>query len=148
MHCLTLSASVAAVKLSAIKNAENVAGKVVKMFKISAKKTAWLKSCFIKDVSSQEKTKRYLVGLCKTWFVSVPVKHSKIGAKNFNKVCPKAVQNALKWPLQYVNFQKIFGGARPGTLWSLFFPSTCFKLILPEKTTLKKIWKFGRLPLP
>ena len=38
-HCLTLRAS-AAVKVSAIQNAENVARKVVKMFKVSAKKTA------------------------------------------------------------------------------------------------------------
>ena len=89
MHCLTLSASVVAVKLSAIKNAENVARKVVKMFKISAKKTAWLKSCIIKDVSSQEKTKRYLVGLCKTRFVSIPVNHSKLGVKLLIKFAPK-----------------------------------------------------------
>ena len=35
--------------------------------------------------------------LCETRFVerhvSIPVKHSKLGAKNFNKVCPKIVQN-------------------------------------------------------
>ena len=86
-----------AVKVSAIKNAKNVARKVVKMFKISAKKTALLKSCIEEDVSSQGKTKRYLVGLRETRFVqrqvSMPVKHSKLGAKNFNKVCPKSVQN-------------------------------------------------------
>ena len=52
MHCLILSSS-AAVKVSAIQNAENVARKVVKMFKISAKKTALLKSCIKEDVSSQ-----------------------------------------------------------------------------------------------
>ena len=39
MHCLNLSAS-AAVKVSAIQNAENVARKVVKTFKTNAKKTA------------------------------------------------------------------------------------------------------------
>ena len=106
MHCLNLSAS-AAVKVSAIQNAENVARKVFKMFKTSAKKTALLKSRIIKeDVSSQGETKRYLVGLCETRFaechVSIPVKHSKSRAKNFNisiKFARK-LQNALKWPLQ------------------------------------------------
>ena len=67
MHCLSLSASAAAVKVSAIRNAENVARKVVKTFKASAKKTALLKCC-IQDVSSQE-AKRYLVSLCKTRFI-------------------------------------------------------------------------------
>ena len=42
VHCLNLSAS-AAVKISAIQNAEKVAQKVVKTFKVSAKKTALLK---------------------------------------------------------------------------------------------------------
>ena len=73
---------------------------------------------------SQGETKRYLVGLCETRFikrhVSIPVKHSKLGAKNFNKVLPKTVQNAQKWPLEYVNIQKFSGGACPRTLWSLF----------------------------
>ena len=93
----------AAVKVSAIQNAENVARKVVEMFKTSATKTALLKSYIIEDVSSQEETKRYLVGLCETRFVErhvlTPVKHSKVEAKNFNEVCSKSVQNALKWPL-------------------------------------------------
>ena len=81
---------------------------MVKMFKTGAKKTALLKSCIKEDVSSQRETKRYLVGLCETRFIErhvlTPVKHSKLGAKNFSKVCRKTVQNALKWPLQYVNF--------------------------------------------
>ena len=58
------------------------------MFKTSAKKTALLKSCIKEDVSSQGETKRHLVGLCETQFVerhvSIPVKHSKLVAKNFN----------------------------------------------------------------
>ena len=62
MHCLNVSAS-AAVKVSAVQNAENVARKVVKTFKTSVKKTASLKSCIKEDVSSQEETKRHLVGL-------------------------------------------------------------------------------------
>ena len=40
----------------------------------------------------------------------------KIRGKKFNVACPKTVQNALKWPLQSVNFQKIAGGAFPPDL--------------------------------
>ena len=75
------------------------------MCNTSAKKTALLKSCIKKDVSSQGETKRCLVGSCETRFVehhvSIPVKHSKLRAKNLNKVCPKSVQNTLKWLLGY-----------------------------------------------
>ena len=90
-NCLNLSAS-AAVKVLATQNVKNVALKVVKIFKTSAKKTALLKSGIKEDVSiSQGETKRYLVGLCKTRFVerhvAIPVKHSNLGAKSFNKVC-------------------------------------------------------------
>ena len=84
VHCLNLSAS-AAVKVSAMQNAEDVAQEVVKLFKTNAKKTALLKSCIKEDVSSQEETKYYLVGLRETRFVerhaSIPVKHSKLGAR-------------------------------------------------------------------
>ena len=68
MHCLNLSAS-AAVKVSAMQNAENVARKVDKMFKASAKKTALLKCCIKEKASNQEKAKRSLVGLSETRFV-------------------------------------------------------------------------------
>ena len=89
------------------------------MFKTSAKKTALLKSCIKEDVSSQRETKPYLVGLCETRFVerhaSIPVEHSKLGAKTFNEVCPKSVQNALKWLLQCVNFQIFSWVACPRT---------------------------------
>ena len=144
MHCLNLCAS-AAVKIAPIQNAENVVRKVVKMFKTRAKKTMLLKSYIKEDVSSQGETKRYLVGLCETRFVyrhvSIPVKHSKLGAKNFNKVCPKTVQNALEGPLLEGPFQKFAGVACP---WILFFCfSICFKLILPKKTTFEKMSKFG-----
>ena len=83
MHCLNLNAS-AAVKVSLIQNAQNVARKVVTMFKTTAKKTALLKSCIkeVENVSSQGETERYLVGLCETRFVerhvSIQVKHSKL----------------------------------------------------------------------
>ena len=65
VHCLNLSASAAA-KVSAIQTAENVARKVVKMFKTSVKKTALLKYCIKEDVSSQGETARCFVGLCET----------------------------------------------------------------------------------
>ena len=68
MHWLNLSAF-AAVNVSAIQNAENVARKVIKMFKTSAKKTALLKCCIKADICSQRETKRYLVGLRETRFV-------------------------------------------------------------------------------
>ena len=145
-HCLNLSAS-AAVKVLAIQNVKNVARKVVKMFKISAKKTALLKSCIKENVYSQEETKRYLVGLCETRFVeryvSIPL-CIIIRGKNFNKFCQKFIQNALKWLLQYVNFQIFSGGACPQDPLEPFFccSSTCFKSILPEKTTLEKMLKF------
>ena len=74
----------------------------------------------------------------------IPGKHSKFGAKNFNEVCPKTVHNALKWPLQYVNFQNFSGVAYALKLSGAFFFSlTCFKLILPEKNIIGKMSKFG-----
>ena len=156
LHCLNLSAS-AAVKVSAIsaiaisltiQNAENVARKVVKMSKNSAKKIALLKSSITEDVSSQGKTKRYLVGLCETRLVerhaSIPMKHSKLGAKDFNKVCPKTVQNALKWPLQYVSFEKFSGKACPRTLWSfLFVFQLASNQFCRKKLRLKNIEMWG-----
>ena len=42
------------------------------------------------------------------------VKHSDLGAENLNKICLKVVQKVLKWPLQYVNFQKFSGVVFPG----------------------------------
>ena len=117
------------------------------MFKTNAEKTALLKSCIKEDVSSQGETKRYLVGLCETRFierhVSIPVKHSKLEAKNFNKVCSRTVHNALKWPLQYVNFQKFPGKHAVGPSEAFICSSTCSKLIQPEKNTLGKASKFG-----
>ena len=62
-YCLERSA--AAVKVSAIQNAINVARKMVKMFKTSAKKTALLKSCIKEDVCSHGETKRYLISYVK-----------------------------------------------------------------------------------
>ena len=49
------------------------------------------------------------------------VKHSGLGAQNLNKICPKIVEKVLKWPLQYVNFQKFSGEACPRTSLDPFF---------------------------
>ena len=38
-------------------------------------------------------------------------KHAELGAKNLNKIRMKIVKQVLKWPLQYVNFQKFSWGA-------------------------------------
>ena len=44
-------------------------------------------------------------------------------------------------------FSNIFRGASPRTPLKSFLFSICFKMILPEKTTLKNVWKFGALSL-
>ena len=64
------------------------------------KKTAWLKSCIKEDVSSQGEEDVMLSAYVKPGLqklhVSILVKHYKLGAKTFDKVCPKTVQNELK----------------------------------------------------
>ena len=84
MHCLNLSASTA-IKVSAKQNVENVARKVVKIFKANAKKTALLQRCIKEDASSQGKAKRYLVGFCETRFeerhVSIPALVAEAGSR-------------------------------------------------------------------
>ena len=51
----------------------------------------------------------------------------------------------LTLPLQYVDLQKKFKLV-PGPSGAFSCSSTCFKLILPEKTTLKKMLKLVSLP--
>ena len=75
------------------------------------------------------------------------VKHSDLGAKNLNKICLKIGQKVLKWPLQYVNFQKCFGAACPRTLLEPFLFSIYFKIIRPENSTPENMAKFGALSL-
>ena len=41
--------------------------------------------------------------------------HTELGSKSLNKICVKIIQNALKWPLQQVNFQNFPGGVCPWT---------------------------------
>ena len=52
--------------------------------------------------------------------------------KNLYKIYLKIVQKVLKWPLQYVNFQKIFLESMLPDPPRAFF-SICFKIILHEK---------------
>ena len=61
------------------------------------------------------------------------VAHSKLGAKNLNKICIKIVQKVPKWPLRYV----IFWGSMPSYPTQPFLFTRCFKIILPEKICLK-----------
>ena len=75
------------------------------------------------------------------------VKHSELGSKNLNKICPKIVQKVLKWPLHYVNFQNFFRGACTRTPLESFSFSIYFKTIRREKLRLNiyvQIW----CPLP
>ena len=49
------------------------------------------------------------------------VKHSELGAKSSIKMRLKIVQEVLKWPLQYVNFQKFSGATCPRTSLGSFY---------------------------
>ena len=68
--------------------------------------------------------------------VSYLVKHSDLGAKNLNKICLKFVQKVLKWPLQFVQFQKFSGGTGP--LRAFFILNMLQNKSAGKKTTLKK----------
>ena len=64
-----------------------------------------------------------------------------------NKLCLKIAQKALKWPLQYANFQKISGGACPRSpLESLLFLKLLKINSAGKKNTLEKVTKIGVLP--
>ena len=75
------------------------------------------------------------------------MKHSKLGAKNMNKLCPKIVRKALKWPLQYANFQKFLGVACPRTPLKSFLLLKLLEITLPGKNCG---WKSDEIwcPLP
>ena len=59
--------------------------------------------------------------------------------KNLNKICVKIVQKVLKWPLQYVNFQKTSGEARPLTFPQPFLILNMFQNNFSGKNTLKNM---------
>ena len=65
------------------------------------------------------------------------MKHSELGAKNLQKICPKIVQKALKWPLLYVSFQKFFVGACPRIPLEPFFFRNLLVINSAGKNTLK-----------
>ena len=54
------------------------------------------------------------------------------------KFASQIVRNALKCPLQYVNFQKFSGGACPWTTYNHFRFPICFKFNFATKNTFKK----------
>ena len=58
--------------------------------------------------------KRALAKLCEQ-NASYLEKHSKLWAKNIKQNLPENCFKSLKWPLQYVNFQKISGDVCPRT---------------------------------
>ena len=64
-----------------------------------------------------------------------------------NKLCPKIVRKALKWPLQYANFQKFLGGACPRSPLKLFLLLKLLEITLPGKDRALKMTKFGTLSL-
>ena len=73
------------------------------------------------------------------------VKHIRIRCKTY-KVWLKIVQTALKWPLQYVNFQKFSREKCPQTPLEPFLFLDFLQINSAEKNTLKsfKLW----CPLP
>ena len=71
-------------------------------------------------------------------------KHSK----NLYQICLKIIQNALKYPLQHVNFQKMSGGTCSRTTLELFLFLNQFQICSAEKNTLKKNVKIMPPPPP
>ena len=111
------------------------------------KKTAWLKSCIKKDVSSQGETKRYLVGLCENRYVkrhvSMLVKHSKLGAKISIKFARKLFK-MHKNGFYRREFKKISGKHTLGPSEAFFFLFlNLLQINSPEKNYASKdveIW--------
>ena len=74
------------------------------------------------------------------------VKHSKLVAKNMNKLSLKIVQKTLKWPLQYIYMQifKNFSGQHaPGPPLESFLLLKLLKINSAVKTMLEKMTKIG-----
>ena len=64
------------------------------------------------------------------------------GKKFKQKICLKIVQNALKWSLQYANFQKFSGRACSQTC---FLSVNLLQINSAGKDTLEKMSKFNAL---
>ena len=69
--------------------------------------------------------------------------HNRKCANKMHRIRWKIVQKALKWPLQQVNLKKFSWGVCPRTPQEPFLFSICFKIVLPEKTTLENTSNFG-----
>ena len=140
MRCLNLNAS-AAVKVTAIRNVENVARKVEENSVVP------LQSCIKKDVTSQGETKRYLVGSCETRFVerhvSIPIKYSKTGAKNFKKFARKLFKMHPNGHYSMRILKNFTGEHDPGPPGAFCCSSMCFKLFCRKKNALENTSTFG-----
>ena len=62
----------------------------------------------------------------------------KVRGQKYDELSLKIVQKALKWPLQYANFQKISRGACPRTPLDSFLALKMVKNISSGKNTLEK----------
>ena len=62
----------------------------------------------------------------------------KVMGQKYDKLFLKIVQKALKWSLQYANFQKFSGGACPRTFLKSFLALKLLKNNSAVKNTLEK----------
>ena len=62
----------------------------------------------------------------------------KVRGQKYDKLTVKIVQKALKWPLQYANFQKISRGVCPRTPPESFLALKMLKNDSSGKNTLEK----------
>ena len=62
----------------------------------------------------------------------------KVRGQKYDKLSLKTVQKALKWPLQYANFQKFSRGACPRTLLESFLALKMLESNFSGKNTLEK----------
>ena len=67
----------------------------------------------------------------------------KVRGEKYDKLSLKIVQKALKWPLQYANFQKFSGGASPRIPLVSLLALKLLKINSAEKTTFEKVSKIG-----
>ena len=63
----------------------------------------------------------------------------KVRGQKYDKLSLKIVQKALKWPLQYANFQRISRGACPRNLLESFLALKMLKNNSSGNNTLEKI---------
>ena len=71
------------------------------------------------------------------------VKQSDLEAKKLNKISQKIVQKVLKWPLQYVNFQKFPVEHAPGLPRAFFILNILHNDSTRKKNTLETMANLG-----